>query len=870
MGKKKFFNKFSKLVFAASLLAPFSTMAHYNPAHAETAADPAPYITPSVANGKKVLFDNTHGQTAGAADWVINGGFSDFGNALAGTGYYVKELRKSTPITLNDLQQYDAFVIGEANIPYKTSEQQAMLDYVKQGGSIFFIGDHYNADRNKNRWDASEVFNGYRRGAWDNPAKGMTTEEASSAAMQGVESSDWLSDYFGIRFRYNALGDITANQIVAPDQAFGITEGVNTVAMHAGSTLAITDPTKAKGIVYLPQTNEAWGNAVDQGVYSGGGKAEGAFVAVSKVGKGKAAFIGDSSPVEDASPKYLREEGGTKKTTYDGFKEQNDGKLLVNLVNWLSTKEDYTGFDQVPGLTLDEPTKLLDFEQPEKSTEPQAEPWSAPQAGYKWYDPSTFAAGSYGSNKTATLPEYSFVHQSVLPNAQEFQIRVVLDNLQPNETVSGLKLGLYLDGGNQVGYFKGADGTYPKSPGYSSEFSVTADKNGKAFKDVDVTVVKGTEGAANLRLKVGSKNALTESVTFGNVDSEPLPDQQGPKIPDLMTIDAARAAGEKNLVTVEGVITSEPGAFGGEGFYLQDDTGGIYVFQSESDYHKGDKVKLTGTTSLYNGELELSDLIKVDKLGTSEVPAAKTVSAVDASNQGQYVKLENVKVENLPDTAGGTFEFDAVSADGSKTRVRVDSRTGVALNQLLETLQNGDSANISGISSIFKGTYQLKPLSLSDFESVDTTAPVIEDLAQTTFYQYEGFNQTIVATDEDSGVASVSITLDGVEVDNPVVVEPLSLSVGDHTLHVTAVDNSGNTSEKDFTLTVKMDVAHLDELLQYGFDQGEITNHGILNSLKAKVKSGNTNALAHEVSAQRGKKISAEFADLLLKDLAEI
>ncbi len=39
--------------------------------------------------------------------------------------------------------------------PYKKSEQDAMLQYVKNGGSIFFIADHYNADRNKNRWDSS-------------------------------------------------------------------------------------------------------------------------------------------------------------------------------------------------------------------------------------------------------------------------------------------------------------------------------------------------------------------------------------------------------------------------------------------------------------------------------------------------------------------------------------------------------------------------------------------------------------------------------------------------------------------------------------------------------------------------------------------
>lgn len=364
---------------------------------AENSSDPAPQLQPvGTANGKKILFDNTHGQTAGAADWVLDGGFSDFANALANKGYYAKELRKISPITYEDLQGYNVFIIGEANIPYKTSEQDAMIQYVQNGGSIFFIGDHYNADRNKNRWDSSEVFNGYRRGAYSNPTKGMGTEEANSAAMQGVTGSDWLSDNFGIRFRYNAIGDVTANDIVAPSQAFGITTGVSTVAMHAGSTLAITNPNKAKGIVYLPTTSAAWANAVDQGVYNGGGRAEGPYAAVSKLGLGKAAFIGDSSPVEDATPKYLREETGTKKTTYDGFKEQNDGTLLVNIIDWLSKQESYTALSQVSGLQLDQATSLLAIETPQTSTEPEAEPWAAPAAGYKWYDPTTFKSGSYG------------------------------------------------------------------------------------------------------------------------------------------------------------------------------------------------------------------------------------------------------------------------------------------------------------------------------------------------------------------------------------------------------------------------------------------------------------------------------------------
>lgn len=257
-------------------------------------------------------------------------------------------------------------MIPEANIPYKATEQAAILQYVQNGGGVFFIADHYNADRNKNRWDASEVFNGYRRGAYSSPTSGMSTEEANSAAMSGVVSSDWLATNFGVRFRYNALGDINANIIVNPSECFGITNNVSSVAMHAGSTIAIIDPTIAKGIVYLPSglaSANKWSSAVDDGVYNGGGVAEGAYVAVAKVGAGKAAFIGDSSAVEDATPKYRKEETGGSKTTYDGFYEVDDATLLIQLTDWLAEQENYTSFTS-QNITLDTATALHDYETP--------------------------------------------------------------------------------------------------------------------------------------------------------------------------------------------------------------------------------------------------------------------------------------------------------------------------------------------------------------------------------------------------------------------------------------------------------------------------------------------------------------------------
>lgn len=846
MGKRSAWKtSWLKLTLALSLVLSLQVGlgANTHLVQAEGASDPAPYIEAKVVNGnagKKVLFDNTHGQTAGAADWVIDGGFSDFANALANNGYYVKELRKSTPFTYADLQSYDVFVVAEPNIPFKQSEQAAMLQYVQGGGSIFFIGDHYNADRNKNRWDGSESINGYRRGAWEDPMKGMSTEERNSAAMQGVVSSDWLGENFGVRFRYNALGDVTANMIVAPEQAFGITQGVSNVAMHAGSTLAIMDPNKAKGIVYLPTTNEAWPNAVDQGVYNGGGIAEGPYVAVSKLGAGKAGFIGDSSPVEDASPKYLREETGARKTTYDGFKEQDDAALLVNMVNWLSTKESYSNLSQVNGLQLDQATALHSYESPAASTEPQAEPWSAPAAGYKWWDPSSFKPGSYGSSTVVTNPVYSFVHQDQLPNAQDFKIRVVVDNLTPNSTVSGFSAGIYLTGGTQVALVQREDGTWPTTYGYSANFSLTANSQGRAVKDITVRIKPGTTGAANLRLRQNGNNLLTKSVTIANVPAEPLP-EDGNQNPALTSIADARSKAEGTLVTVTGVVTTEPGAYGGQAFYVQDETAGIYVFQTASGFHQGDVVKLTGVVTLYNTELEIADLVSIEKTGTADLPTSALVTSVNADNQGQLVELQQGTIQNITSAAPtGSFEFDVVNGAISN-HVRVDARTGLTLANF--PYSEGQVIDVKGVSAIFRGVYQLKLRGLGDISlsSVDQQAPVtsaaVSPAPNASGWVNQAATVTLTATDDSTAPIHTQYALnDGAFTDytGPIAVQ----ADGVHTIQYYSTDAAGH-AEAIQSLQVKLDsTAPVVSLTQSGQAIGDVWNSGQITYVLSSSDAG--------------------------------
>ncbi len=493
--------------------------------YAENYTDTAPYIQPAESNGSDILFDNTHAQTAGAADWVIDGGFSDYATALANEGYYVTELRKNSEITYADLQNYEVFIIPEANIPYKATEQAAILQYVENGGSVFFIADHYNADRNKNRWDAAEVFNGYRRGAFTNPALGMSTEEANSDAMDGVISDDWLAENFGVRFRYNAIGDVDATLIIDSGECFGITENVSAVAMHAGSTIAITDPAIAKGIVYLPDnltSGAKWSGAVDAGVYNAGGVDEGAYVAIAKVGQGKAAFIGDSSAVEDSSPKYKNEETGRTKTTYDGFSEDDDATFLLQLTDWLAEQENYTDFLNT-GITLDSVTTLYSYETPALSAEPETEPWATPSPSYKWYDESTFKSGSYGyvsdSSGDETTDTYTLGIPQTVVTGQELPLTVYFSGLETNTTYSGFSVGAYLSGGTQIAKFTSVNGILPSTNGYSDEFSVTTDSNGDASQNMIFVVDAAATGTFNMRLKQSGTTLLTESCSISESSS---------------------------------------------------------------------------------------------------------------------------------------------------------------------------------------------------------------------------------------------------------------------------------------------------------------------------------------------------------------
>lgn len=389
-----------------------------------------PVKTPSTNNnGKTVLFDVSHGGVEGNADWVIDGAFSDFADALVNEGYTVKEYRgvdlnndgkirffddrtsqsnqNEAVISYDAIKDADVFVLAETNRPFTQSEQAALLQFVADGKGIFFIADHYDADRNLNTWDATEVFNGYNRsdlakynlggeyGDWRNP---------KSADM------GWLAENFGIRFRFNAADyKQGVSGIESASKTEGITLGVTPVLMAAGATLAIVDEQKAKGLVYFSpsDTPAKWRHAKDDGLYFGG-RNEGPYVAISKAGLGKAAFIGDSSPIEDATPKYKRQDNGNSKKTYPGWTDSGNAAVLsVNIINWLATRESYLYFDGTNGHASGEVTPVPMAPQ-EMSDPNNGQPWGAPASGFDAWNTDSYKNNSfnapYGSGQTNPDP----------------------------------------------------------------------------------------------------------------------------------------------------------------------------------------------------------------------------------------------------------------------------------------------------------------------------------------------------------------------------------------------------------------------------------------------------------------------------------
>ncbi|SDC43383.1 NPCBM-associated, NEW3 domain of alpha-galactosidase [Paenibacillus sp. UNCCL117] len=164
---------------------------------------------------------------------------------------------------------------------------------------------------------------------------------------------------------------------------------------------------------------------------------------------------------------------------------------------------------------------------------------------------------------------------------------------------------------------------------------------------------------------------------------------------------------------------------------------------------------------------------------------------------------------------------------------------------------------------------------------LDRTGPNIADLPRTGYRQIEKIKLEPAAADPLSGVASVELFFDGVQVTAPAAFPAATLAPGPHTLQVKATDRAGHVGSRTFPVTVSVTLAELDDIIAQGRSDGRIRLSSVSASLIAKAKLAASMpdgsapqlllllSMKLEIQTYAGSGlISAPFAALLQQDIA--
>ncbi|GGD10433.1 FN3 associated domain-containing protein [Pontibacillus salipaludis] len=270
----------------------------------------------------------------------------------------------------------------------------------------------------------------------------------------------------------------------------------------------------------------------------------------------------------------------------------------------------------------------------------------------------------------------------------------------------------------------------------------------------------------------------------------------------LTSIADVRAGGAGQAgVSIEGVVTTDVGSWGRKGFYLQDDTSGIYVFQDlySDEIQKGDIVQITGDTTEYDGVFELVNVSNLNVQGAGELPEPQVVSpsGVTEENQGSLIQLKDVTISQVEEVNSyGTFEFLATK-EGESVTVRIDNRTGLSYADFL--YKEGMVLNVTGISSEYNGTAQVKPRGGDDFSFVSAgTADSIQAMPASGGVQ-EGSTVSL----SSFGEGDIYYTTDGSEptINSTKYTQPITITE-DTTIKAIQVGDEETSSVVTFTYQV--------------------------------------------------------------------
>ena len=270
-----------------------------------------PYISSnntSKSNPAIIPLPAQSGITSSTAETYWTGALSYWAIDCVNKGYHVETL---PPITgkitygdntnAQDLSKYDVYVVDEPNLKFSTSEANAIVNFVKNGGGLYMISDHTGANRTFSGYDAVTIWNDL-----------MTNNTVQK-------------DPFGIKIDSTNISGIYKNTINAPTDSLLHGPAGNPIEVQwsngATMTLNTTANSTVKGIFFSKS----------------GSTTTNVLCAYCRYGKGKVVAMSDSSPFDDGTgnPNLAT---GSLYTGYTVDAAGNHRLLIMNATIWLATK----------------------------------------------------------------------------------------------------------------------------------------------------------------------------------------------------------------------------------------------------------------------------------------------------------------------------------------------------------------------------------------------------------------------------------------------------------------------------------------------------------------------------------------------------
>ncbi len=316
-------------------------------------------VSPASDLGKTVLFDQTKHQKSGSTGhWIIDdsGDYSDWAWQLFELGYTVNAVgtgdsSATETITAADLTGVDVLIMGEPQTEYNTTEKDALEDYLNRGGSLFFLANHRDSDRDypSDGIDSWAVWN-------DN--LDLDSYTGVSLADENTTGENLLLAVCSAAYSHDINTDIETSACdPATDTGCTLYDSVlyrdPGVGLYSGAFIEMTSslPSTVTSVTELLEGERPYisRDPTRLDSYGGATPTETFAVAIILASGGRIVLLGDSAVLNDGgSSDYATYAAMISYCAY-GLDHRNS-LFGVNAVNWLAKESPTLGVDLPPSM----------------------------------------------------------------------------------------------------------------------------------------------------------------------------------------------------------------------------------------------------------------------------------------------------------------------------------------------------------------------------------------------------------------------------------------------------------------------------------------------------------------------------------------